>query len=101
MTETSAERSAELFSKTSEMVPNGLNIPMYESKHIWSDIFCVMRIFRKVLKLIPYQLNYISNDPPTDGGVCFVHLEQFGIKFQTFKKISRNYLCSPDSVISA
>ena len=31
MTEPSAERSAELFSKTSEMVPNGLNIPMYES----------------------------------------------------------------------
>ena len=31
MTESSAERSAELFSKTSEMVPNGLNIPMYES----------------------------------------------------------------------
>ena len=30
MTEPSAERSAELFSKTSEMVPNGLNIPMYE-----------------------------------------------------------------------
>ena len=25
------EPSAELFSKTSEMVPNGLNIPMYES----------------------------------------------------------------------
>ena len=25
------ESSAELFSKTSEMVPNGLNIPMYES----------------------------------------------------------------------
>ena len=31
MTEPSVERSAELFSKTSEMVPNGLNIPMYES----------------------------------------------------------------------
>ena len=31
MTEPSAERSAELFSKTSEMVPNGLYIPMYES----------------------------------------------------------------------
>ena len=31
MTESSAECSAELFSKTSEMVPNGLNIPMYES----------------------------------------------------------------------
>ena len=31
MTESSAERSAELFSNTSEMVPNGLNIPMYES----------------------------------------------------------------------
>ena len=31
MTESSAEHSAEPFSKTSEMVPNGLNIPMYES----------------------------------------------------------------------
>ena len=31
MTESSAERFAEIFSKTSEMVPNGLNIPMYES----------------------------------------------------------------------
>ena len=30
MTESSAERSAELFSKTSEMAPNGLNIPLYE-----------------------------------------------------------------------
>ena len=31
MTESSAEHSAEIFSKTSEMVPNGLYIPMYES----------------------------------------------------------------------
>ena len=31
MTASSAECSAELFSKTSEMLPNGLNIPMYES----------------------------------------------------------------------
>ena len=31
MTESSAEHCAEIFSKTSEMVPNGLNIPMYES----------------------------------------------------------------------
>ena len=31
MTERSGERSAELFSKTSELVLNGLNIPVYES----------------------------------------------------------------------
>ena len=31
MTEPSAERYAEIFSKTSEMVTNGLNIPKYES----------------------------------------------------------------------
>ena len=31
MTESSAEHSADLFSKTSGMVPNRLNIPMYES----------------------------------------------------------------------
>ena len=30
MMESSAERYAELFSKTSEMVPNSLNIPQYE-----------------------------------------------------------------------
>ena len=30
MAESSAEHSAKLFSKTLEMVPNGLNIPMYE-----------------------------------------------------------------------
>ena len=39
MTESSAERSAELFSKTSEVVPNGQNIPMYDSYRIRSDIF--------------------------------------------------------------
>ena len=33
MTEPSAERSAELFSKTSEMVLNGLNIPVYFLLH--------------------------------------------------------------------
>ena len=37
MAETSAERSSELFSKTSEMVPNGLNIPMYESFIAYSE----------------------------------------------------------------
>ena len=31
MTECSADRSADFFSKTSEMVPNALDIPMYES----------------------------------------------------------------------
>ena len=31
MTESPAEHSAELFSKTSRMVPNRLNMPMYES----------------------------------------------------------------------
>ena len=30
MMESSVERYAELFSKTSEMVPNSLNIPQYE-----------------------------------------------------------------------
>ena len=41
MTESSAEHSAEHFSKTSEMVPNGLNIPMYELRRIRSEIFPV------------------------------------------------------------
>ena len=31
ITESSTEHSAEIFSKPSEMVPNGLNIPTYES----------------------------------------------------------------------
>ena len=31
MMESSAEYAAEVFSSTSEIVPNGLNIPMYES----------------------------------------------------------------------
>ena len=35
------------FWKTSEMVRNGLNIPMYESKCIRSDIFPVMRFSGK------------------------------------------------------
>ena len=35
------------FWKTSEMVPNGLNIPMYESRCIRSDIFPVMGFSRK------------------------------------------------------
>ena len=47
MTEPSAESSAELFSKTSEMDPNGLNIPMYESWRIRSDIFPVTRFSGK------------------------------------------------------
>ena len=47
MTEPFAELSAELFSKTSEMVPNGLNIPVYESKRIRSDIFPVTRVSGK------------------------------------------------------
>ena len=47
MTEPSAEQSAELFSNTSEMVPSGLNIPMYESWRIRSDIFPVTRFFGK------------------------------------------------------
>ena len=48
--------------------------------------------FLKVLKLIPYQVNYISNDPPTDGEVYFDHLEQFGISFKTLKKYRGRFL---------
>ena len=41
------ESSAELFSKTSEMVPNGLNIPMYESQRIRINIFHVTAFSEK------------------------------------------------------
>ena len=47
MTESSAESSTELFSETSEMVPNGLNIPMYELLGILSNIFQVRRFSGK------------------------------------------------------
>ena len=47
MVESSVVNSAELFSKTSEMVPNGLDIPMYmyEQLRIQRDIFPVMTFF--------------------------------------------------------
>ena len=59
-------------------------------------------MFRKrfrVFQIVSYQLNYISNDPPTDGGVYFDHLKQFGISFKTFQKIPRNVSCFPDCFI--
>ena len=53
-------------------------------------------MFRKrfrVFQVMSYQLNYISNDPPIDGGVYFDHMKQFGISFL------RQIPCFPDWVI--
>ena len=40
-----------------------------------------------VSQIVSYQLNYVSKDPLTHGGVYFAHLEQFGVSFKTLEKI--------------
>ena len=47
----------------------------------------------RVFQIVSYQLNYVSKDPSTHGGVYFDHLEQFGVSFKTFKEILWNVLC--------
>ena len=44
----------------------------------------------RVFQIVSYKLNYISNDPPTHGGVYFDHLEQFAISFMTLEKLPGN-----------
>ena len=41
-----------------------------------------------VFQIVFYQLEYISNDPPTHGWVYFDHLGQVGISFEFFEKNS-------------
>ena len=53
----------------------------------------------RVFQIVSYQLKYISNDPPTHGGLYLDSLEQFGVSFETFEKIPRNVPCFADSVI--
>ena len=92
MTEPSAERSAELFSKTSEMVPNGLFFPLRDFLENTEFLTEFRGIFSKVLKLIlndskcskHTQLNYMYNGPQTHRGVCLDHLKPFRISFKTF-----------------
>ena len=42
----------------------------------------------RVFQIVSYQLNYVSKDHPTHGGVYFDHLEQFGVRFEISKKIT-------------
>ena len=71
--------------------------------HILGKFHRMFRVRFRVFQIVSYQFNYISNYPPTDGGVYFDHLEQFGISFKTFKKFCGIFcrsFCFPDCVIS-
>ena len=60
-----------------------------------------MELRRKIIlfHIVSYNVNYISKDPPTHGGVYFNHVEQFGVSFKTFEKILRNVPCFRDDGI--
>ena len=73
MTESSAEHSTELFLKTSEMVPNGINIPMHESWHIRSDIFAVTTFSGKLCILDGIPQNLFKT---FENGSKLVHMVQ-------------------------
>ena len=91
-------------SKFLETTPNSLSVILVKFEDQRSDTshemtqFGKHRIFRgiftEVLKLIPYQLNYISNEPPTDGGVCLESVLRLSKKFRGRFMFSRLCLIS-------
>ena len=63
----------------------------------------IMGIFRRkfhVSQIVSYQLNYVSKDPPFHTMVYADRLEQYGIIFRTFEKVTQNGLCFPEHIIS-
>ena len=63
----------------------------------------IMGIFRRkfhVFKIVSYQLNCVSKDPPFHTMVYTDRVEQYRIIFRTFEKVPQNGPCFPEHIIS-